>query len=219
MYFASRAAAGRLLANQMKQKYRYENCAIVALSDGAVMVGAQIAAYLHCVLTMLLFEEIHLPGEIDPLGGITQNGTFSYNGMYSPGEIEDAVGEFHNYIDSERLAKFHEMNTLLGDKGLIRRDLLYGNNVILVSDGLVNGLSLDIAAEFLKPIKTEKIIVATPIATVDAVDRMHILADDIYCLSVVPEFISGVDHYYDKPKISDHRVIINAIENVVLSWK
>ncbi len=53
-YFPSRHAAGEMLADQLQPKYRYEDCAIVALGDGAVLVGAQIAMRLHCVLSMLL---------------------------------------------------------------------------------------------------------------------------------------------------------------------
>ena len=44
MYFESRSAAGQLLAAQLVEKYRYENCAVVALSEGGVLVGEQIAA-------------------------------------------------------------------------------------------------------------------------------------------------------------------------------
>lgn len=220
MYFASRQAAGKLLADQLRPKYRFENCAVVALSDGGVLVGAQIAAYLHCVLTMLLFAEINLPGESDPIAGVAQTGAFTYNNMYSTGEIEEVYGEFRNYLDAERMAKMSQMNRLLGENGIIHTNLLYGRNVILVSDGLISGLSLDVAAEFLKPIKIEKLIIATPIATVAAVDRMHVLADDIYCLSVLDEAQElGIDHYYDKRKVTDHQVILDAIQNIVLNWK
>ena len=53
MYFASRLQAGRMLANQLDENIATRNCAVVALSDGGVMVGAQIAMQLHCVLTLL----------------------------------------------------------------------------------------------------------------------------------------------------------------------
>mgnify|MGYP000912899622 FL=1 len=39
MYFESRAQAGQLLAAQVVDKYRYENCAVVALTEGGVLVG------------------------------------------------------------------------------------------------------------------------------------------------------------------------------------
>ena len=85
MYFESRAQAGQLLAQEMIERYRYENCVVVALSDGAVLVGEQIAASLHCVLTMLLIEDIEVPGEGVSFGGVSQSGGFTYNGMFSEG--------------------------------------------------------------------------------------------------------------------------------------
>jgi predicted phosphoribosyltransferase len=52
MYFKSRAQAGQQLAAELLEKYRYENCAVVAMSDGAVLVGEQIANSLHCVFSL-----------------------------------------------------------------------------------------------------------------------------------------------------------------------
>ncbi len=60
MYFENRTQAGQLLAGQLIDRYRYENCVVIALSDGAVLVGEQIAWSLHCVLTMLLVEDIQV---------------------------------------------------------------------------------------------------------------------------------------------------------------
>ena len=58
MYFESRSQAGAILADQVLEKYRYENCAVVAIGEGGVLVGEQIAVKLHCVLMMLLSEGI-----------------------------------------------------------------------------------------------------------------------------------------------------------------
>lgn len=220
MYFKSRAEAGQKLAAEIVKRYQGTPCAVVGLSDGGVMVGAQIAMQLKCVLTMLVSEAIELPREPNPLAGITQDGSFAYNRAYSPGEIEDFVSEYHSVIEQEKMQKMQDMHRLAGRgrEGLIRKDLLKDHNVILVSDGLPNGFSLDIAAEFLKPIHISKLIVATPLASVAAVDRMHILADDIYCLSVIEEYIS-TDHYYDKQDVPDHEVVIKTIEQVVSHWK
>jgi predicted phosphoribosyltransferase len=96
--------------------------------------------------------------------------------------------------------------------------LLQDHNVILVSDGLSNGFSLDIAAQFLKPIHTNKLIVATPLASIQAVDRMHILADDIFCLSVIEDYIS-TDHYYDTQDVPSHELVVKTIEQVVAHWQ
>ena len=110
------------------------------------------------------------------------------------------------------------MNHLLGSGGTIDRNLLRGHNVIIVSDGLKTGFPVDLAAEFLKPIDTEKLIVAVPFASVQAVDRMHVLADDLYCLNVIEDYMD-TDHYYDKHDVPDHEVVLETIEQIILKWK
>ncbi len=70
MYFESRATAGEELTKQLIEKYRYEDCAVLALTDGAVLVAEPIAAALHSVLTMLLIEPIEIPGEGINIGGL-----------------------------------------------------------------------------------------------------------------------------------------------------
>lgn len=218
MYFKNRVEAGRLLAKELAQKYRYENCAVVALDDGGVMIGAQIASELHTVLTMLLSDQINLPMETLAIGGLTQDGSFSYNETLSHVEISEYISEYYGYLEQEKLQKMHHMNELLGSGGLIRKDLLRGQNVILVSDGLMDGLTIDLAIAFLKPIRTQKIIIATPVANVRAVDRMHVLADQIYCLNVIDNDFPK-DHYYDNNDVPDHATIITIIEKIILNWK
>jgi putative phosphoribosyl transferase len=218
MYFSSRMQAGRMLANQLKPKYRYENCAVVALNNGGVMVGAQIASELHCILMMLLSEEIKLPQEPVPLAAITQDGSFSFNERYQPSEIEEMMMEYHSVVEQEKVVQMDKINKLIGDGGLMRRELLKGHNVILVADGLQNGFMLDLAIAYLKPMAIDSVVVAVPLASVEAVDRMHVLADDIYCLSVVSDYIS-TDHYYDKNDVPDEATVIKTIGQIILNWK
>ena len=207
-----------MLASQLLPLYRYEDCAIVCLSDGGVMVGAQIAIQLHSILTMLLTEEINLPMEPEAIGGISQDGSFSYNKWYFPGEVDELVAEYYQYIEQEKLIKIAEMQRLIGPGGLIRRDLLKGRNIIIVSDGMKSAFILEIAIQYLKPVAMKKLIVATPFASLAAVDRMHILADEIYCLNVLEDYIS-TDHYYNKRDVPSHEKVIETIEKIILKWK
>ncbi len=218
MYFENRGQAGALLAQQLVEKYRYENCAVVALSDGAVLVGEQIASALHCVLTMLLIEDIEVPGESMSFGGVSQSGSFTYNGMFSAGEIESYASEFHGYLEEKKREAFQKINRLLGDGGIISDELLRDRVVILVADGLDNGASIDVAMDFLKPIRTAKVVVATPVATVPAVDKLHIVADELHILDVKTNFM-GIDHYYDDNTIPSHEETIAKINQIVLNWQ
>lgn len=217
-YFPSRQAAGELIADQLEPKYRFEDCAVVALSDGAVMVGAQIAARLHCVLSMLLTSHIQLMGETDIVAEMNHLGQITYNNMLSAGELEEIQSENFNYLEQQKLEKLFHMNELLGQGGIIKPDLLRERTVIVVSDGLTNGLSLHAAAEYLKPIRIKRLIMATPFASVTAVDQMHILADELICLNVLEDIIS-INHYYEDNVLPSHEKIISVIEDIILHWK
>lgn len=218
MYFENRGQAGQLLAAQLAERYRYDDCAVVALSDGAVLVGEQIAAALHCILTMLLIEDIDVPGESMSFGGVSQNGTFTYNGMFSAGEVEEYTSEFHGYLDEQKREKFQKINRLLGDGGIISNDMLRDRTVILVADGIDNGAAIDVAMDFLKPIRVAKVVVATPIATVPAVDKLHMIADELHILDVKENFM-GTNHYYEDNIIPSHEDTIAKINQIVLNWK
>ncbi|HRJ06634.1 MAG TPA: phosphoribosyltransferase family protein [Candidatus Saccharibacteria bacterium] len=217
MYFESRADAGMKLAAQLLDKYRYENCAVVALSDGAVLVGEQIAARLHCILTLLLIETIEVPGESTSFGGVSQGGGFTYNGMFSAGEVDEYTSEFHGYLDEQRREAFQRINRLLGDGGLIDKTMLLDRTVILVADGIDNGAAIDVAMDFLKPIRTAKIVVATPVASIPAVDKLHMAADELHILDVKENYM-GTDHYYTDNSIPSHEETIAKINQIVLNW-
>ncbi|TAH32362.1 hypothetical protein EYC58_03190 [Candidatus Saccharibacteria bacterium] len=216
MYFSSRIEAGYRLALEMLQ-YRYENTIVVALSDGAVQVGQQIAAHLHCALTMLLMEGIDIPGEGVTMGMLNQSGRFTYNGMLSAGEIEEYYSEFHGYLEDQKREKIAQINRLLGAGGIVDPAMLREHNVVVVSDGLSNGSSLDAAADFMKPLKIKRLIMVAPVAAVAAVDRMHILADEIHVLSVTDNFLD-TNHYYDVNDLPSHEATVAALNEIVLNW-
>jgi predicted phosphoribosyltransferase len=218
MYFENRAEAGQQLAVELLEKYRYENCAVVALSDGAVIVGEQIATALHSVLMMLLTEDISVPGENMSFGAVSQDGGFTYNGMFSTGEIEEYASEFHGYLDEQKRQAFQKINRLLGDGGIMNNELLRDRVVILVSDGVDNGAAIDVAIDFMKPIQVKKLVVAAPTASIQAVDRLHVLADELHILDVKENFM-GVNHYYNTNDIPSHEETIAKINQIVLNWR
>ena len=218
MYFKSRAEAGQKLATELAP-YRYENTAILALSEGGVLVGEQIARSLHSTLSLLLTAPIDLVdlggstiGVIDPAG------TFTYNQMIPAGILEEAKSEMRGTIEEEKMKKLYQLSRALGDQGFMDKRLFYGRNVIIVSDGLKGGLALDAAINFLKPIRVAKLIGAVPLASVGAVDRLHILCDEIYVLNVIDSPFD-INHYYEDNQIGDTQAIMNSINQVIKSWQ
>ncbi|MGH7217817.1 MAG: phosphoribosyltransferase [Candidatus Microsaccharimonas sp.] len=218
MYFESRIHAGQQLAAELFERYRYENCAVVALSDGGVLVGEQIAAQLHCVLTMLIVEDIEVPGESLSFGGVSQNGNFTYNSEFSTGEIDGFTSEYHGYLEEQKREAFQRINRLLGEGGLIDYDLLRDRTVILVSDGFEDSTVIDVALDFLKPIRTQRLVIAAPVASSEAVDRLHVAADELHILDVKVNYFD-TDHYYTQNVLPTHEETVERINKIILNWR
>lgn len=218
MYFESREQAGQILAAQLFQRYRYENCAVVALSDGGVVVGEQIAAYLHCVLTMLLVENIEVPGESMSFGSVSQNGNFTYNSEFSHGEISEYTSEFFGYLEDQKRQAFQRINRLLGDGGMIDHALLRDRTVILVNDGFADAGILDAALDFLKPIRIQRLVIAAPVVSEQAVDVLHVAADELHVLDVKVNYFD-TNHYYNQNNLPSHEETVDKINKIILNWR
>jgi len=216
MYFASRTKAGKQLAELLKD-YKSADPAIIALTDGGVIVGAQIAAELHCPLMLMLMEDIKIPGEPSVLGVVDQNGGFTYNDMYSTGELESLESEYRGIIEQEKMEQWHQLNRILGDSGILKEEIIKNKVVILVADGLTNGLSLIAASNYLKKVSIKKLVIVTPLASVQAVDKMHVLADEIHILTVM-DTLMDINHYFEKDDIPSREAIITILKNAIKNW-
>lgn len=214
MYFKDRIEAGQKLAANLLQ-YRNEQCVVMALSDGAVVVGEQIASSIDCPLTLLITEAIDVPGEQQNFGTVDQTGTFVSNQSFSSGEFDEYYTEFHGYLEDQKREKFQHINRLLGDGGILNKEMLRDKVIIIVSDGLGNSAPLDAAAEFLKSIRASRLVAAVPVASIPAVDRMHIVADELQVLSVASNFFD-TDHYYEDNDIPSHEETIQRVNQAIL---
>ncbi|USN96405.1 MAG: hypothetical protein H6797_05000 [Candidatus Nomurabacteria bacterium] len=218
MYFHSRAEAGEQLARQMFDTYRYENVAIVALGDGGVAVGEPIAERLHCILTLLVSEKVEVPGESQTFGAISQTGAFTHNSGLSASELGEYETEYHGYFEEQKREALHRINRLIGDGGVINYDLLQGHTVVLVSDGLNDTTTLDVAMDFLKPVRMQRLVIAAPIASVEMVDKVHLVADELHILDVKPNYLD-TNHYYDQNDLPSHEETIAKINKIILNWR
>lgn len=219
MHFSSRIHAGRLLARQIEPLYRYEDCVVLALNRGGVVVGAQIAQKIHCAILMLPIKEIFLPREPVSIGSIAFNGNFVINSDVSLTDSREMIDEFRGVIEEEKITKLREMTSDVGRTELTNKSMIEHRNVILVSDSINGTTLLDMAYEYLKPIKISSLIVATPISDVKAVDWIHVMADKIFCLWVSDDYDSDLNRYFDQNKIPSQKRINTIIQNVILNWK
>lgn len=215
-YFQNRQEAGNILAEQLDQ-YASKNCAVLALSEGGAIVGAEIAKKIHASLYMLTIEDITLPRELEPLAAMSSAGTFTYNHSFSNADLEAANMDSRTVIDQLRLETFQKLNRIVSKDGVIDKQYLKRHVVIIVSDGLHNGLSIDVASDFLKPVLTQQIVVATPLCEPKVVDRIRALADEFVYLDMV-EAGFPLSHYYQDNTMPDRGAVLELMNNISLHW-
>ncbi len=218
MYFKSRHEAGSLLAQKLFEAYRFENCAVLSLDSGGILVGKPIATSLHTLLMLLVTESIEVPGESLTFGSVSQNGNFTYDGNLSRFEISEYTNEFHGYLQEKKREAFQKINRIIGDGGTVDVNMLIGRNIILVSDGFDKSFSVEAVLDFLKPIRVGKLIAASPVACTAAVNRLHMSMDEIHILDVKANYLS-TDHYYDDNTVPSLEEAVAEINQNILNWQ
>jgi predicted phosphoribosyltransferase len=216
-YFVNRKQAGLMIASRLFDKYRFEDTIVLALSAGAVLVGAEIAKSLHSLIAILMVKDIYLPDGKTIIGTINANGGFVYNNNFSAGEIEEFDSEYRGFIEESKRVAFHELNVALGQGGEINENYFRHRVVIVVSDGALNGTAFDMAYDYLKKIAIKKLVMVTPLASVQAIDRMHILADELICLNPV-ETVLEVNHYYNDNAMPTNQETVEILNNIIINW-
>lgn len=200
-------------------KYQDTDAVVLCLSEGAVVVGAQIAMSLHASMLLYKIKHIFLPNEIEPTAGLSSAGNFKYSELLSAGEIEEIVSEYHNYLDEQRMQKNHELNVLLGDQGDIDRSVLRHKTIILVADQLMSGFSVAMAADYLKTVAVKRIVAAVPIVSINALDQLHIQVDELCVLGVTQNFISVEGHYFEDDTVPDIHEALKIMNNIRFTWR
>ncbi|MCJ7451595.1 MAG: hypothetical protein MUO39_03855, partial [Steroidobacteraceae bacterium] len=81
-----------------------------------------------------------------------------------------------------------------------------GRTAIVVDDGLATGATMEAAVRALRTLGAARVVVAVPVASAEARQRIATLADEIVCLET-PRYFSAVGQWYsDFEQTSDSEV-------------
>ena len=203
--FESRQQAAELLARKLRQKgYGGKNTFVLAIPRGGVVTGQVIAKGLGLPLDVVITRKIPAPNQPElALGAVGPNGTR----VIDVG-IAERTGADKEYLKKkieqlkreveERERKF---------RGKRKAIQVKGKTVILVDDGVATGATVEAAVRYLKNRKPQKIILAFPVASVDSVEKLKQLVDDIVVLETPEEFMAVGQFYRDFPQVSDDEVV------------
>ncbi len=203
MLFQDRADAGRQLAAALRAYANRPDTLVLALPRGGVPVGFQVAEALKAPLDVFLVRKLGVPGHEEyAMGAIASGGVRVINR-----EVVDALGIPNSVIDA---VAAHEQRELERQERLFRGDrpppVVRGRTVILVDDGLATGATMKAAVQALRQQGPSRIVVAVPVASVEACDEFRSEADEIVCLRTPEPFYAVGLWYEDFSQTTDEEV-------------
>lgn len=201
--FADRGDAGRALAAALVPHRAATATLVLGLPRGGVPVAYEVAGALDLPLDVLVVRKLGLPGQPElAMGAIASGGALVRND-----EVLRFVASPDEALESVRVREQAE---------LVRREREYRGNrlplelqgctAILVDDGLATGATMAAAVRAVRSIGARRVIVAVPVASVEAHARIAALADEVVCLATPLRFSAVGQWYRDFGQTSDAEV-------------
>ena len=191
MMFATREDAGVRLGHCLQEQGVRADL-VLGLPRGGVVVAAGVARALHLPLDVLIVRKIGHPRHREfAVGALAENGVVVLDqavigtDAVVRAELQEVIEEEKERLRSYQ-ARFHPQGAPdLTDKA-----------VLLVDDGLATGATTEAAVLSARKQKAREILVAAPVASTHAVERLTRVADEVRVLCEDPDF-DAVGRYYD----------------------
>jgi putative phosphoribosyl transferase len=190
--FENRRDAGRVLADDLRDYAHAPETLVLALPRGGVPVAYEIARALALPLDVFIVRKLGVPGyEELAMGAIASGGVRVLNE-----EVVDRLGISEGSIAK---AAAREQMEIERREYEYRGDLpplqVEGKTIILVDDGLATGATMRAAVQALKAAGASRIVVAAPVGSPEAAQRLAEEADAVVC-PLQPEDFQAVGAWY-----------------------
>jgi putative phosphoribosyl transferase len=196
--FRDRIEAGLLLAEKLK-KYQGDPGVILAVPRGGVPVAYAVARELGFPLEVILTKKIGHPLNKEyAIGAVSLTDEFI---IPHPDASQEYIDDEIERVRKKLKEMYHKF---MGDKEPAN---LEGKTVILIDDGIATGNTLLASINLLKKNKPAKIVIAVPVASLHAVQKLRKEVDDVISV-LISELFYGVGAFYeDFEQVTDDEVI------------
>jgi predicted phosphoribosyltransferase len=187
MLFTDRYDAATRLAKKL-EKYKGLDGVVLAIPRGGVPVGYIIAKHLDLDLDLLMTKKLGHPyNEEFAIGAVgLEDAIIEEKEGISTDYIEKETANIHRQL-KERYKKF------MGERKPVD---IEGKIVIVVDDGVATGRTVLATLKMLRRRHPGKLIVAVPVASAQAADRISKEVDEFVCL-YTPFPFYGVGRFYE----------------------
>lgn len=197
MYFINRFDAAMKLLKKL-DKYRGLNGVILAVPRGGVPIGFYLARYLDFQLDLLMTKKLGHP--LNPefaIGAVGLDDSIIEESENVPPEyIKQKTSEIH-----EQLKKRYK--DFMGEKDPLD---LKGKIVIVVDDGIATGRTILATLKILRSKQPKKLVVAVPVASKHAAERIGREVDEFISLHIPVPFLGVGRFYNDFSQTTDEEV-------------
>jgi predicted phosphoribosyltransferase len=202
MRFASREDAGRRLGRRLLEQGVVVDL-VLGLPRGGVVVAAAVAEMLQRPLDVLVVRKIGHPGHREfALGALAEPDIVVYDEA-SLREFPVAREQLDQVVEEE-ITRLRECRMRFHQSAA---PVLEGKAVLLVDDGLATGATAEAAALSARQQEARRVIMAAPVASTNAVERLRRTADEVIVLLADPAFGAVGRYYAIFSQIDDGEVI------------
>lgn len=207
--FIDRFEAGQRLARALAS-LRLESPVVLALPRGGVPVAWEVASMLEAPMDVLIVRKLGAPFQPE----------FGFGAIGEPGaDGEQVVTIIDEHLRQRLGISDVELDRIIAtqEAELSRRiqqyrhgrdlPVLRGRQVILVDDGMATGSTARVAVAVLRKLGAERVIVAAPTASTDAIRVLREVADEVITVEQPEDFIAVGEHYQDFTQVTDDEVV------------
>jgi predicted phosphoribosyltransferase len=202
MEFRDRHEAGRRLAKALDAWRGRPDVAVLALPRGGVPVAWEVARFLGAPLDVLVVRKLGFPGHEEfAMGAIASGGVRVMSELPDHWPVSEHALEAVVARETQELARREQLYR--GERAPIA---LAGRVVLLVDDGLATGATMHAAVLAVRAAQPQRIVVAVPVASREAVQLLGTVADEVVSV-FTPEHFRAVGLWYtDFAQTSDDEV-------------
>lgn len=191
--FRDRIEAGARLCEHLAA-YRGGDALVLGIPRGGVVVAAEVARRLGLELDIAVARKLGAPGmEELAIGAITPDGVRCIDEA-----LIHTLDVSEEYLEAVTTAQTHEaqrrQQVLRGDRPPPR---VANRVVIVVDDGLATGATMRAAVRALRQKHPARIIVAVPVGSPEACERLGREADEVVCLHTPADF-GAISIFYER---------------------
>jgi putative phosphoribosyl transferase len=190
--FTDRTDAGRQLATALAATVPDRDAVVLGLPRGGLPVAAEISAALGLPLDVLCVRKLGVPFQRElAMGAVASGGAIVRNeDVLATWPASDA--EFARVLEEERAELSRRERAYRADAPPLA---VRGRTAIVVDDGLATGATMEAAVRALRMLEATVIVVAVPVGSPEAVERLRRVADRVVCLHA-PMLFGAVGSFY-----------------------